>query len=123
MELNFWTILPWLLAAVGVAGGVYFKASGKGEESDYFGTLGDAQNAAREAVAAAEQLWRTGQIPETATGEKDPRFEWALDRLQALFPDLDENTLEMTIEASVFWLKSAFAKAAATAASTPEAEG
>lgn len=113
--MDVWEILPWLLAVIGVGAGMYFKFSG-GSESEYWAVMAGAQDAARQAVSAAEQLWRTGQIPENASGEKDARFEWALERLQTLFPDLDEDTLEMTIEAAVFWLKSAFALAGEKAA-------
>lgn len=109
MSTDIWTILPWLLAVIGVAAGLYFRVSGKGSEEAFTNTLYTAQNAAREAVAAAEQLWQTGQIPRNADGEKDARFTWALERLQTIFPTLDDDTLEMTIEAAVFWLKSAFA--------------
>lgn len=55
--------------------------------------------AARQWVLAAEQLWLTGQL------DKDKRFEFVLGKLQAVYPEIDEDTLEGAIEGAVLWAK------------------
>lgn len=98
-------LVGWILAVVAAGIAVYFRLTGKSESDQLLlEKFYRYQSTAREAVAAAEQLWRTGQIPE-ADGVKDPRFVWAAERLEALFPQLSDEALEMTIEAAVFWLK------------------
>lgn len=58
-----------------------------------------AAGAAKEYVAAAEQLWKTGKI------EKGDRLDWVLDRLSDAFPAIPEKTLRDSVEAAVTWLK------------------
>lgn len=65
-------------------------------------TLSDierAAGAAKEWVLAAEQLWLTGKL------ERDARFEFVLDKLQAIYPEIDEDTLTGSIEAAVRWAR------------------
>ena len=105
-------IVGWVLAVVGVAAAVYFRVTGKASEGDFLSDVYKQQEIVREAVAAAEQLWLTGQIPETAAGGKDPRFVWAFDRVQEILPDISDAQLEMLIEAAVFWAKRGVGKLA-----------
>lgn len=58
-----------------------------------------AAGAAKEYVAAAEQLWKTGKIA------KGDRLDWVLDRLSDAFPAIPEETLRDSVEAAVTWLK------------------
>lgn len=58
-----------------------------------------AAGAAKQWVLAAEQLWVTGKL------EKDARFEYVLDKLQDIYPGIDEDTLTGSIEAAVRWAK------------------
>jgi hypothetical protein len=65
-------------------------------------TLSDietAAGAAREWVLAAEQLWKTGVLT------KDERYEYVLRKLQEIYPGIDDDTLQGSIEAAVRWMK------------------
>ncbi len=66
---------------------------------DAYNDLIEAAELAKTAVLAAEQLWRTGNIPEGG------RFDHALDTLQREFPHISTRQLTQTIEAAVYWLK------------------
>lgn len=63
-------------------------------------SIRDASEVAQTAVAAAEQLWRTGKLPKTE------RFDYALGLLQKEFPALDPIQLRASVEAGVYWLKA-----------------
>ncbi len=63
------------------------------------GSIQSVSEVARTTVAAAEQLWLTGKLPQ------DQRFTYALDLLQKEFPDLDTKQLTASVEAGVYWLK------------------
>lgn len=67
----------------------------------------EAADVAQTAVAAAEQLWRTGKLP------KSERFDYALGLLQKEFPGLDPIQLRASVEAGVYWLKMALPAASA----------
>lgn len=102
MEGFDWSsVIPWILAIAATAWGVYLKVSGKteGEDAKFFVQLAEAQKVASDAVAAAEQLWQSGQI------EKGERLDAAYAWLKPYFPNLPKETLVMSIEAAVFWLK------------------
>lgn len=58
-----------------------------------------AAELARTAVAAAEQLWRSGRIP------ADDRFSYAMSVLQSQLPGVDGAQLQASIEAAVYWLR------------------
>lgn len=58
-----------------------------------------AGNLANDLVQTAEQLWLKGELP------KDDRFDFVMDELEALFPDLTEQQLRNAIESAVFWMK------------------
>jgi hypothetical protein len=65
-------------------------------------TLSDietAAGAAREWVLAAEQLRKTGVLT------KDERYSYVLRRLQDIYPGIDDDTLQGSIEAAVRWMK------------------
>lgn len=62
--------------------------------------LAQAADLARVAVAAAEQLYRTGKLP-----DNDAKLDYALGLLEAQFPALESEQLVATIEAAVYWLK------------------
>lgn len=61
----------------------------------------DAAEVADHYVKAAEQLRKTGKLPE------DMRFPWVLERMQRLFPDLTEEELAEAIETKVMELNIA----------------
>ena len=63
-------------------------------------SIRDASEVAQTAVAAAEQLWRTGKLP------KSERFDYALGLLQKEFPALAPIQLSASVEAGVYWLKA-----------------
>lgn len=105
-EANIFALVVGLVA---VALGVYntLKAgqtptvTGSLEEfEEVISDIEIAAGAAKEYVAAAEQLWRSGRL------DKDGRLGWVLGKLQALFPDIPEETLVDSIEAGVTWLKA-----------------
>lgn len=110
--MDYLDIAGWIVAGLVAAYAVYQRVTG-GSESDALDGLYTREKVVREAVAAAEQLWLTGQIPSTATGGKDPRFLWALARVQEFYPDLSESQLEMAIEAAVYWAKKTYAELSA----------
>jgi len=60
-----------------------------------------AAELARTAVAAAEQLWRSGRMP------ADDRFDYAMSVLQSQLPGVDVAQLQASIEAAVYWLRMA----------------
>lgn len=60
--------------------------------------------AAKQYVAAAEQLWKTERL------DKEGRLGYALDRLVKAFPGIPKSTLIDSIEAAVKWLKIAEAQ-------------
>lgn len=92
-------------ALVMVGGGVYIagKPTNVGGMLESTGAaltdIETAAGAAREYVAAAEQLWKTGKIA------KGDRLDWVLDRLSEAFPSIPEKTLRDSVEAGVMWLK------------------
>lgn len=63
-------------------------------------SLQEVSQVAETAVAAAEQLWRTGKLP------ADKRFDYAMSLLEAEFPALQGEHLKAALEAAVFWLKA-----------------
>lgn len=63
-------------------------------------SLQEVSAVAETAVAAAEQLWRTGKLP------ADKRFDYAMSLLEAEFPALQGEHLKAALEAAVFWLKA-----------------
>lgn len=68
-----------------------------------------AAELARTAVAAAEQLWRSGKIP------ADDRFVYAMSVLQNQLPGVDVVQLQASIEAAVYWLRMVVHQGAAEA--------
>lgn len=61
----------------------------------------DALDAARTLTVSAEQLYTTGKIT------KGERFDYVLDQLQEMFPNLDYGLLEAVIESSIPFVKIA----------------
>lgn len=107
--MDYLEIAGWVVAGLVAAFAIYKRFTG-GSESDALDGLYTREKVVREAVAAAEQLWITGQIPTSPAGGKDPRFLWALARVQEFYPDLSETQLEMAIEAAVYWAKKTYAE-------------
>ena len=62
--------------------------------------LVQAADLARVAVAAAEQLYKTGRLP-----DNDAKLDYALGLLEAQFPALESEQLVATVEAAVYWLR------------------
>lgn len=105
--MDWFEIAGWVLAVVLAAGAFVWKFyhPDDGKAEDYWRKLESIGYSANKAVEAAQQLWDSGQIPETPDGKKDPRFYVALSYLQSVYPTADEAALEMAIESAVFWLK------------------
>jgi hypothetical protein len=103
MELDTGSIATIIVAVVAIAVAV-FSAIRSNQTitvetvTDMLSDIEIAAGAAKEWVLAAEQLWLTGQL------EKDARFHFVLHQLKAIYPDIDDNTLEGSIEAAVAWL-------------------
>lgn len=70
-----------------------------GSAAEVSRTIVDAAETAEVLVSAAEQLWLSGKLP------KEGRFPYVLNRLVAEFPAINQQQLEATIEAAVYWLK------------------
>ena len=71
-----------------------------GSVGEAIASLQEVSQVAETAVAAAEQLWRTGKLP------SDKRFDYAMSLLEAEFPALQSEHLRAALEAAVFWLKA-----------------
>lgn len=96
--LVVWGVVFWLLRRR--------QGESGGASLDVLTQVQEAAGIARDLVAAAEQLWRTGRL------ERDARFHWVLDQLEELYPGLDPDLLAATVESAVFWLKLAQERAA-----------
>jgi hypothetical protein len=101
LDNNLLTVI--VLAIVAIVMGIMAYRAGQplsieGVTGTFTG-IQDAVGEAREWVLAAEQLYSTGRLT------KDQRFAWVLGRLRESFPDLDDDTLAGSIEASVRWAK------------------
>lgn len=84
-----------LLAVLAVT--LYQLMRKPGSMGEKLTTLEQAARAAREIVAAAEQLYNTGNL--TA----DERYDYVADLLSDLFPSLDSQAMRAAIEAAVHW--------------------
>jgi hypothetical protein len=95
----------WIALAVAVLTGVlvvvFWVRTRPASVEAAAASIRDASEVAQTAVAAAEQLWRTGKLPKTE------RFDYALGLLQKEFPGLDPIQLRASVEAGVYWLKMA----------------
>ena len=80
--------------------------------------LVQAADLARVAVAAAEQLYKTGKLP-----DNDAKFSYALNLLTAQFPGVESKQLIATVEAAVYWLRQVAPQAPAGTAQPLEAQG
>ncbi|HXF60307.1 MAG TPA: hypothetical protein VNK95_01740 [Caldilineaceae bacterium] len=80
---------------------------GESSAVDVAGEMVRAATVARELVAAAEQLYLTGKLP------RDERFDYAVDRLGELFPNIEPNQLVALVEAAVYFLRLKQQEAAA----------
>lgn len=70
--------------------------------AEVMGQLSGMERAVKTAqayVLAAEQLWQSGKL------NKESRFAYVLERLEAAFPGVDEEILTDSIEAAVAWMK------------------
>jgi hypothetical protein len=61
-----------------------------------------ASQTARTLVMAAEQLARTGQLP-----DNDAKFDYTMKQLEEIYPQVSTEQLKATIEAAVYWLRQA----------------
>lgn len=101
-------LISMLTVAIGF---VYMVWRTSGRPADILEGIEDIETAivvAQEMVLAAEQLWETGQIP------KNERFDYVLEKMEMIFPNLDIDTLEPLIEAAVKWAKVVAPKVEAT---------
>lgn len=115
MELDsgMWTLLAALAAIVISVVGAVLGAKARGEaltlgelSESTFSPLRQVIDEAEGWVAVAQHLWETGQIAESADGEKDPRFVWVYEQVEQVLPDIDAQTLEYGIEAAVKFAKA-----------------
>lgn len=103
MSMADWmTVVGWTLAALAVGAATYFRFAGQGD--NFLDSFEGKALVARQAVAAVEQLWKTGQI------KKDERFAAAAGFVRRYYPALTDDQIKMTVEAAVFWLKQAAAR-------------
>lgn len=113
-------VLGWVLAGIMFVGALVLtflniKSGGKPVHSrDLWDKLNEAQSVAREAVAAVEQLYNSGQI------EAGDRADQAIDYVLAYLPGIPKLQAEFLVEAAVYWLKRKIERdARATSASEP----
>lgn len=101
-------IMAYVTAAVAalILAVVWLRRKPSGAEQAHSDAV-DAAGLAHTVVMAAEQLWRTGRLP------ADERFAYAMSVLAAQFPSLDTDVLRATIEAGVYWMRSAQSAAGA----------
>ena len=102
MELE--TILTFAVAIVALVVSLFIATRNGGTVTveAVTETLSDielAAGAGREWVLAAEQLYETGVLA------KDERYAYVLARLQEIYPGIDDDTLQGSIEAAVRWMK------------------
>ena len=100
MEVHEVATVFSILAVTGIFLWLLWKA--RGRPVDIFNGVEDIETAivfAREMVLAAEQLWETGQI------RKDARFDYVMEKLEMVFPNIDADALEALLEAAVKWAK------------------
>ena len=100
MEVNEVITITSILLVAG--GFLWLLWRARGSPVDVFKGAEDLETAivfAREMVLAAEQLWETGQI------RKDARFDYVMEKLEMVFPNIDADALEALLEAAVKWAK------------------
>lgn len=78
--------------------------------------LADVTEAARTYVMAAEQLWRTGKLPQ------EERFDYAARQLEQQF-NLEPEQVKALIEAGVYWVKVVVRQQAAKTQQPTAAQG
>mgnify|MGYP001256818510 FL=1 len=101
MSYEMWGVLAFgLVTVLLMAWLVVRRMPGTVEEART--ALAQAAELAQVAVAAAEQLQRTGRLP-----DNDAKFQYALGLLAAEFPGLDVKQLTASVEAAVYWLRQA----------------
>lgn len=86
-----WVTLLVTVVAVGL-----FWLRGRNGQSSEASQIDLAVRMARTAVRAAEQLYKSGDLP------ADARFEYVLNILQNAFPKMDEQQCIAAIEAEVY---------------------
>lgn len=96
-----WNVLtPYVVALVAVV--IVYALYRRGRVTNAVDALTEFQKAAavaQDLVAAAEQLYVTGELP------PDARLDWVMAQLGELFPNLTETQLRAIVEASVYWLR------------------
>jgi hypothetical protein len=95
--MNWLNVVVTLALLAALAATLYQVLTQPGTVGDKLTTLERAARAAREIVAAAEQLYQTGNL--TA----DERYDYVADLLSDLFPSLDSQAMRAAIEAAVHW--------------------
>lgn len=94
--------LMWGIVALFAAGGFFLGWKNK-DGSGYWGKADALSKVARDAVAAAQQLWDSGQIP--AGSSKEILYDKAVDWIQEMLPWVTDDMAEMAVENAVYWLK------------------
>lgn len=97
----------WLMIGLGivlallVAVMIWVKRDGgDGLELPDLRRMRAALEIAVELVAAAEQLWLSGQMENA-----EDRYGWVHRQLEELFPDLEPDMIKATIESAVYWIR------------------
>lgn len=95
-----WGVVSILSIAIGgiIAAGILIaRGAGAAQVVERLTDVERAARAAREIVAAVEQLYQTGNL--TA----DERLDYAADKLTEVFPQLSPDLIRLAIEAAVHW--------------------
>lgn len=101
MTYETWILLGFAVATVALLALLVWQRR-PATVADAAAAITEATALARIAVAAAEQLHRTGRLP-----DNDAKFDYALNLVAAQFPGLDADQITATIEAAVYWLRRA----------------
>jgi hypothetical protein len=102
--MEYETILTFAVAIVALVVSLFFAVRGGStvtveSVTDTLSDIEVAAGAAREWVLAAEQLYETNVLV------KDERYAYVLAKLQEIYPGIDDDTLQGSIEAAVKWMK------------------
>lgn len=107
-----WTVLVLVIVAA-VFAYLWWRARTTGATADPLAMLAQANVIARDIVAAAEQLYRSGKLP------RESRYDWAANELKRVAPGLAQEQVIAAVEAGVYWLKQAGSQAGVTLPAAP----
>lgn len=103
MDGLWWLVILALVAGATLAWLVWRRGAPR-SPSEAAKQFRQAMDTASVLTAAAEQLWRTGELP------RDGRLDYVMEELRSLYPGLDEGQLRALVEAAVFLWKVGLAR-------------